>query len=116
VLVVPPAERTGRAKDLDNILITVLTALEAELKPHATPWALAPPVSVDGEALAEARTPTVPGSQTWAYQVLELHRTPDDPDGGSLIVVPGLGWNRRSFWAEAGDFLQQELESRLFDD
>jgi Holliday junction resolvase RusA-like endonuclease len=30
VLVVPPADRTGRAKDLDNILVSVLTALEAE--------------------------------------------------------------------------------------
>jgi hypothetical protein len=29
-VLVPPADRTGRAKDLDNILVSVLTALEAE--------------------------------------------------------------------------------------
>ncbi|MDX6362753.1 MAG: hypothetical protein QOC85_1763 [Streptomyces sp.] len=110
VLVVPPKHRAGRVKDLDNILITVLTALEEEIKPDAAPWSLAPPLVGDG-AESEPRR-RVPGSQTWAYQVLELHRGPYDPGQGSLTVVPGLGWNRKSIWAEAADFVKQALERR----
>lgn len=70
VLVVPPVARNGREKDLDNILITVLSILEAELKPHATPWALAPRVSLDGEPTEPHGPPAVSGSQTWACQRL----------------------------------------------
>jgi hypothetical protein len=79
VLVVPPAERESREKELDNILITVLSILEDELKPHAAPWALAPPVSLDGEPVEPAQQSRVSGSQTWVYQVLELCRTSEDP-------------------------------------
>lgn len=113
VLVVPPA-RPG-TKDLDNVLIKVLTALEEQLKPHAEPWLLLPDVAADGSEpdpdLAErkARYRSFTSSHTWAYQVLELHRGPDDPEQGSLVVVPGLGWNRKSIWAEAEDFVEERL-------
>jgi hypothetical protein len=127
VLVVPPLRpkrksRKGRnsdVKDLDNILIKVLTALEEQLKPNAEPWLLLPDVSVEGSEpdpdLAErkARYRSYTGSHTWAYQVLELHREPGDPDQGSLVVVPGLGWNRKSIWAEAEDFVERRLQKLM---
>lgn len=117
VLVTPP-KRTG-GKDLDNILIEVLTTLEAELKPHAEPWLQLPKVAVEGAEpdpeLAErkARYRSYTGSHTWAYQVIELHRGPTDPDSGSLVVLPGLGWNRKSIWAEAEDFVEKRLRDIL---
>lgn len=108
VLVVPPRYRRGRIKDLDNILIDVLSILEAEVSPNAMPWTLAPPLSEDGAEPAEVEArPPVAGSQTWAYHVMELHRGDNDPDEGSLVIVPGLAWNRRSIWVEASDFVAQ---------
>jgi hypothetical protein len=117
VLVTPP-KRAG-AKDLDNILIEVLATLEVELKPHAEPWLLLPEVAVEGAepdpelADRKARYRSYTGSHTWAYQVLELHRRPTDPDSGSLVVMPGLGWNRKSIWAEAEHFVEARLQKIL---
>jgi hypothetical protein len=117
-LVTPPKRATANAKDLDNILMTVLMAMENELKPHAEPWLLTPPIEgtvpgpdPDRDAhLARARA--ISGSSnTWAYQVLELHRRPMDPDQGCLVLVPSLGWNGASLWHEAEQVVERHLEN-----
>lgn len=127
VLVVPPERPPGRGrtgkhlggKDLDNVLIKVLTVLEQELQPHPEPWLLLPEIEVEGTesnhrgAERALRHRSLTGSKTWAYQVFELHRQPSDPPQGSLVVVPGLGWNRRSIWEEAEDFVGQRLRKLL---
>lgn len=117
VLVVPPNRRAANTKDLDNILIEVLAIMEDELKPHGEPWLLAPPISgeelgaeTDSRAERLGQQQSVSGSKTWAYQVLELRRGLNDPEEGALVVIPGLGWNRRSIWSEAEQFVEQRLE------
>lgn len=59
---------------------------------------------------ALARLRTISSSNTWAYQVLELHRGPKEPDAGSVILVPGLGWNQESLWDEAERIVDRHLE------
>lgn len=117
VLVVPPKRRAADIKDLDNILINVLTIMEDEIKPHPEPWHLAPPVvrpdgDTDDVSRPENRDRRLNVSGTWAYQVLELRRQPADTDQGALILVPGLGWNRMSIWSEAERFVEQRLADR----
>jgi hypothetical protein len=132
VLVVPPKRRGGGIKDLDNILMRILKIMEDELKPHPAPWLLCPPVSIQGGRHSyrdfadpwvsidepggprpghqSARRNENTGSGTWAYQVLELHRRPMDSDEGALVVIPGLGWNRRSVWSEAERYVERRLK------
>jgi hypothetical protein len=103
------------SKDLDNILIAVLKVVEEELKPHAEPWSLAP--HIDGSGVdptprdaALSRVRTISSSNTWAYQVLELHRVTDEPGEGSVTLIPGLGWNGDSLWDEAEQIVDRHLE------
>jgi hypothetical protein len=96
LLVVPPKRHRANAKDLDNLLIKVLTIMDDELRPDAETAAF----------LGWRRSEPL----LWAYQVLELHRGPADPDQGTLLLIPGLGWNDDSVWTEAEDLVERRLK------
>jgi hypothetical protein len=94
-----------------------LTIAEVELAPHPEPWLLAPEVELPGAAGDDVKkTDTLTRQRalrnlngTWAYQVIELHRTPADTNQGALLLIPGLGWNHSSVWTEAEEFVERKL-------
>jgi hypothetical protein len=93
VLVVPPrrdskAKRTpGDVKDLDNILMDVLKVAGEELKPHAEPWSLAPPIDYPGAPRPDPRELALAGFERSAAL------TPGHTRYSSFTQVPG----RRSY-------------------
>ncbi|MDQ6617424.1 MAG: hypothetical protein M3083_22420 [Actinomycetota bacterium] len=111
LLVVPPA----RGKDLDNIVLTVIGAVNGVLEPHPEPWLLAP--SLGGPDLDEPRRrdairrlcQTVQVGVA-SYQVIELARTEGDSEAGTLTMVLGHGDNLTSTWEAAADFVDARLE------
>jgi len=104
LLVVPPAQ----GKDLDNIVLNVIRAVNAVLQPHPEPWLLTPnlvPADSVGEEARQSRQVGVA-----SYQVIELARAEDDPAEGTLTMVLGHGDNVRSIWAAAAHFVDRRLE------
>jgi hypothetical protein len=124
VLLVPPRRSTANVKDLDNVTLDVLAAVDKHFRPPANPWLLGPalaepsdPSQPDGLAHLRAwhrkelaRLKSLGETAIWAYQILELQRYEDDPDEGFLIIVPGHGMNHRSLWNEADDYLAEHLD------
>jgi hypothetical protein len=94
LLVVPPAQ----GKDLDNILLDVLPAVNEHLRPHLEPWLLDAGSGPLDEGLVDRlvgwrvkglrRLRSLVRYSVWSAQVLELHRTPNDPEEGILAMVP----------------------------
>lgn len=117
VLVIPPRRHAHSAKDLDNILIDVLSGVDKNLKPPADPAVVGPPDSALDSATAEgqrhaaeraerrARLRALGETAIWSYQVLELARHADDPPEGSLLLILGHGMNMSSVWDEAEQYL-----------
>lgn len=115
LLVVPPAQ----GKDLDNIVLDVMKAVNAHFRPHQEPWLLSPsyPESDDrqewrAEALKRLRQTVETGVAS--YQIIELARTEQDSEDGALTMILGHGDNMTSTWEEAGDYVDSQLsEGRL---
>jgi hypothetical protein len=111
LLVVPPAQ----GKDLDNIVLSVMSAVNNTLQPHPEPWVLAPSLagaegSDDLRADARKRLRSTVEVGVVAYQVIELARAPDDPPNGTLSMVLGHGGNYTSTWEAAADYVDKRLE------
>lgn len=121
VLVVPPRRSARNAKDLDNVIIDVLSSVDRHFKPPLNPWLLGP-VSDDEKASAGrrdvsawkrkglARLKSLGETSIWAYQILELQRHDDDPPAGALMLVLGHGMHHRSLWENADDYLTQYFD------
>ncbi|CAN5782899.1 hypothetical protein BH23CHL8_BH23CHL8_30730 [soil metagenome] len=115
LLVVPPAQ----GKDLDNILLDVLPAVNEHLRPHLEPWLLDAGAGPLEEGLADRlldwrikglrRLRSLVRYSVWSAQVLELHRAPDDPEEGILAMVLGHGLNLDSIWVEAERYLDENV-------
>jgi hypothetical protein len=110
-LVVPPAQ----GKDLDNIVLSVMSAVNNTLQPHPKPWLLVPSLaSVQApdqwriDAFKQRRSRVEVG--VVAYQVIELARSPDDPPDGTLSVVLGHGHNYTSTWQAAAHYVDKRLD------
>ncbi|HET6293315.1 MAG TPA: hypothetical protein VFG33_08070, partial [Kribbella sp.] len=78
LLVVPPPQ----GKDLDNLALAVLPALQDALN--------APDIT--------------------AYEVIELKRTADDPPSGLVRIALGSGSRDASTWQRATDYVAERIE------
>lgn len=115
ILVAPPHQ-----KDLDNLAREVVPAINRHFRPPQDPWLLdgthvgLPPGrrSRDGQRRqrALARLRSIGQYSVWAYQVIQVHRRPEDPREGWMAVVLGHGENRHSLWREAEIEVQTALE------
>lgn len=110
LLVVPPRQ----GKDLDNIVIDVVRAVNSELEPYAEPWRLAPkaPLDRDDGRRAEVSTQTATKERVGitSYEVIELARSNDDPTDGTLTMVLGHGDVYTSTWEAAASFVDKRLD------
>lgn len=111
LLVVPPSQ----GKDLDNIVLAVMAAVNDAFVPHLEPWLLTPlPVENEeharwrDEALRRLRSTVDVGVSS--YQVLELARTESDGPEGTLTLVLGHGENMSSIWDSAAHYVDDALE------
>jgi hypothetical protein len=120
VLVVPPDRDRRSAADLDNVLIRVLGAVDAHMKPPISPWLLGPlppPGLViagrdarDWKTEGLERAKSLGSTSVWAYQILELARLPTDPPGGQVMLVLGNGMNHDSLWGQAANYVREQFE------
>jgi hypothetical protein len=120
VLVVPPAQHHANTADLDNILIRILSTVDEQMKPPLSPWLTSPPpprgMIIAGEDALDrherglARAKSLGETAIWAYQVVELARTPEDPTAGQVTLVLGHGMNDQSVWAQAARYANDHID------
>lgn len=107
-------------RDLDNILLEVLPAVDQIMKPPREPWLTSAVRSLDQipeeDPFAEwtrrglRRLRSIGEHGVWSCQVVELKRIADDPAEGILGMILGHGENMRSLWSEAADQLERRDE------
>lgn len=121
VLVVPPAKHHANTADLDNILLRILSTVDEQMKPPLNPWLTGPPppggMIIAGEDALDrhqrglARAKSLGETAIWAYQVVELARTSEDPAAGQVTLVLGHGMNDQSVWAQAARYANDNLDA-----
>jgi len=120
VLVVPPERHHNNSADLDNIVIRILAAVDKHMKPPISPWYLGP-LPPEGLLIAGrearmwkqeglARAKALGSTAIWAYQVVELARTPRDPTAGQVLLVLGHGMNHESLWSHAASYVDSQFD------
>ena len=107
-------------RDLDNILLDVMPAVDQLMKPPREPWLISAMRSQDeiseDDPFAEwtrrglRRLRSIGEHGVWSCQIVELKRIPDDPTEGVLSMIMGHGENMRSLWSEAADRLERADE------
>ncbi|THV28999.1 hypothetical protein [Glycomyces paridis] len=113
-----------RGMDLDNIALTLLPMIHDVLQPHIDPLTmhrLGMPLPSGGpehekHAKALRRLRSLNEHSVTAYQVIELKRTPQSPQEGTINVLLGDGTGPRSSWETAHDYLHQNLPTLLESD
>lgn len=107
IIVAPPARPQGASgRDLDNVMIDVLTQLHAAIRPPPEPSVPMPAnLSTDKAHQSTTQAERVrrlhrQGHAVTACQVIQLHPAPSDPEG-LLVVVLGHGYKQFSLWTEA---------------
>lgn len=104
-------------RDLDNILLDVLPAVDQYMKPPREPWLTSAVRSAgqipDDDPFTEwtraglRRLRSIGEHGVWSCQVVELKRIADDPPEGILGMITGHGENVRSLWSEAAHRLER---------
>lgn len=117
LLVIPPQD--DQPRDLDNLALDVLPAVNAHLQPPQQPWLqalnrLTPADLADDDTDRHrhdvARLKSVVEYSVWTYRVIELHREPTDPPEGVLSMLLGRGDRHHSPWTLADDHVERVLD------
>lgn len=107
IIVAPPARPPGASgRDLDNVMIDVLTPLHAAIRPPPEPWVPVPANLIPGKAhhvgthAEQVRQLHRQVHAVTSCQVMQLHPDPADAEG-LLVVALGHGYKQFGLWTEA---------------
>lgn len=107
IIVAPPTRPPGASgRDLDNVMIDVLTQLHAVMRPPPEPWVpMSANLSPDKARQTTTKAEKVhqlrrQGHAVTSCQVIQLHPDRADPEG-RLVVALGHGYKQFSLWTEA---------------